>query len=128
MHAVYAALVCVAGAMICAVVRAQRPELSMGIALAAGCLAVTICLPELQSAVSGLVQLSDLAGAGKKDIGLLLRACGISLISEFAAQVCSDAGESALAGRIRMGQRFVLLAMALPLLTNLLRDALAMLD
>lgn len=128
MHAIYAALVCVAGALICAVVRPQRPEVSVGVVLATGCLAVMICLPELQYAVSGLLKLNELAGEGQEQIRLLLRACGISLIAEFASQVCADAGETALAGRVRIGLRFVLLAMALPLLTDLVRDALSMLD
>ena len=52
---------------------------------------------------------------------LLLRTVGIALIAEFAAQLCRDSGESAMAGRISLAARVSILASALPMLTKLLR-------
>jgi stage III sporulation protein AD len=119
-NAIYAALICVAGALLSAVIKQQRPELALGVALSAGVAAIAVCLPELKSAVGTLSTLADSAGVDQASVKLMLRACGISIIAEFGSQVCVDAGESALAGRIQLGARLVLLAMAVPLITEIL--------
>ena len=46
---------------------------------------------------------------------VLTRAVGISIIAELGVQICQDAEQSALAGRIRLAARLTMLAMALPL-------------
>ncbi len=120
MNAIYAALLCVAGALICAVLKQQHPELSLGVAIATGIAAVGIMLPDFKTAISTLSTLADAAGVAQTSVKIMLRACGISIIAEFAAQVCQDAGESALAGRIQLGARLALLAMAVPLITEIL--------
>ena len=123
MNAIYAALICVAGALICAVLKEQRPELSLGVALATGVAAIAVCLPELAEAISALSTLADDAGVSEASVKIMLRACGISIIAEFASQICQDAGESALSGRIQLGARLALLAMAVPLITDILSQA-----
>ena len=45
-------------------------------------------------------------------------ATGVSLVAEFAAHLCEDAGEKALAGRVELAVRVTLFAMAAPLLTE----------
>lgn len=120
MNAIYAALLCVAGALVCAVLKEQRPEISLAVAIATGLAAVAIMLPELQTAISALSELADAAGVNQASMKIMLRACGISIIAEFASQICQDAGESALAGRIQLGARLALLAMAVPLITEIL--------
>jgi stage III sporulation protein AD len=119
-NAIYAALLCVAGALICAVLKEQKPELSLAVAIATGVAAVVIMLPDFKSEIATLSSLADSAGVAQTSVKIMLRACGISIIAEFAAQICQDAGESALAGRIQLGARLALLAMAVPLITEIL--------
>ncbi|HIS02619.1 MAG TPA: stage III sporulation AC/AD family protein [Candidatus Pullichristensenella avicola] len=119
MEAVRIALLLLAAALACAVMRAQRPELAAGVALAAGAAALALLLPGLRQAAETL---TGFAGAAGLDGGaaLILRATGVSLIAEFAAGVCEDAGEKALAGRVELASRVTLFAMAAPLLKELL--------
>ena len=44
----------------------------------------------------------------------LVKICGISVIAEFASDICRDAGEGALAHRIDVGVRIGVVATALP--------------
>lgn len=128
MSAVYAALICIAGALISAVVRQQRPELALGVALAAGTGALMICIGDIRQAAGALGALTTAAGLDQSHAELMLRACGITLIGEFAMQVCADAGESALAGRIRLALRLATLVMALPLITDVLLQGSSLLE
>ncbi len=123
MNAVYSALICVAGALVCMILRQQRPELATVAAIAAGTAALMICMPDIKKAAGALAALVNQAGIKEDYAKLLIRACGIALIAEFAEQICSDAGESALAGRIRLAARIALMVMALPLLADVLSQS-----
>ena len=49
----------------------------------------------------------------------MLRAAGITVIAELAAQLCRDAGERALAGRVSLIARASILALCVPLVSRL---------
>lgn len=128
MNAVYAALICVMGAIISSVVRQNRPELAMGVAIAAGTAAIAVCLPEISAVISAVRALGADSGIGGGAISIMLRGAGIAIIAEFASQVCADAGETSLAGRIELGARLALLAMATPLLSDVLASVYSLLS
>ena len=117
MEAVRIALLLIAAALACAAMRAQRPELAAGVALAAGTAALTMLLPGLREAAAALSLFSSASGLDG-GAALILRATGISLIAEFAVHICEDAGEKALASRVELAVRVTLFAMAAPLLTE----------
>lgn len=128
MNAIYAALICIAGALVCAVLRQQRPELAMGAALAAGTAAIMVCLTDIRQAAGALSALVSAAGLDAEYSSLMLRACGLALIAEFATQICADAGESALAGRIRLALRLALLVMAVPMIADVLSQSASLME
>ena len=47
----------------------------------------------------------------------ILKIIGIAYIAEFAAQITKDAGQGALASKIELGGKVLILAMAIPILT-----------
>lgn len=119
MEAIRIVLICVTGAILSLTIRKQKPEMAFGIAIAAGLVAVFMSLDGLNDAVTVISGLAQGAGIGSSSAQLLIRATGIALIAEFGMQLCKDAGESSLAGRIELGGRVVLLGMAAPLLVDL---------
>ena len=88
-------------------------------ALAAGVAALILLLPGLRQAAEALTGFADATGLDG-GAALILRATGVSLIAEFAACLCEDAGEKALAGKVELAARVTLFAMAAPLLSELL--------
>lgn len=113
------AALCVAGALICSVLRGYRPEMKLAVALATGLSATCLMLDGLGESVAALSSLAEQAFSGSQLRGILLRAAGVAAVAEFAARLCEDAGESALAGRIEMGGRVALTVLALPVLREL---------
>ena len=113
-------MLCVAAALACALLRTLRPEMAMAVALAASAAALFLLREDLMACVQLARSLMDASGLAGEDANLLLRASGIALIGQCGAELCRDAGESALAGRIGLGVRVVLLTMAAPLLGRLI--------
>lgn len=111
---------CVAAAMICALLRVQRPELATAVALAAGAAVVAMLAGQMQAALPGLEALGRAFQNMDPDIrSAVLRGAGIAVIADLGAQLCRDAGESALAGRVTLIARVSMLALCAPLLSAL---------
>lgn len=127
MVAVRIVAICVAAAALCAVLRSQHPEMAMALAVVAGLVALGLSMDALSRAANTLSTLAAQSGLSAESTQLLIRATGIALLAEFGAQLCRDAGESSLAGRIEMGGRMVLLGMATPLLSSLMDRLLTIL-
>ena len=104
---------CLAAALVCATVRSAHPQIAMAVALACGAAVLMLSVEDL-GALSGALRRLESA-VGPADEGLsLLRICGIAVVAEFAADICRDAGEGALARRIDVGVRLGIAAAALP--------------
>ena len=56
----------------------------------------------------------------------LLRVCGVSLLMDFAAQTCRDAGENGLAMKVELAGRITLIALSLPFMQALLVQILSL--
>lgn len=54
----------------------------------------------------------------------ILKIIGIAYIAEFAAQITKDAGQGAMAAKIELAGKILILAMAIPILTVLIETIL----
>ena len=119
MTVVRAVLLAVAGALVCALIRVQRPEFRMAVSIAAGLVILVGSVDEISVGLEAIRSLTGQSGLEADTAGMLIRATGIALIAEFGAQLCRDADESALAGRVELAGRAALLGLAAPLIAGL---------
>lgn len=111
---------CVAAAMICAMLRAERPELATVVSLAAGVAVFAMLAAQIRTGMPHLEALSRAFQGMDSDIrSAVLRGAGIAVIADLGAQICRDAGETALAGRVTLIARVSILALCVPMLSSL---------
>lgn len=115
MEAVRAALICASAALICSFI--PRSEMRLGVVIAAGLCVIALCLQPLREGAAMLKTLGAQSGADTG--GVMIRAVGVAIVAEFGAQLCRDAGEGALAGRVELAGRVTMLGLAMPLITEL---------
>ena len=92
------------GVLLCAavlatVLRAQRPELALGLSVAAGVLVVGLLLKELAPLLASLRRMTSAGGLSDGVLSVVLRAAGVCFVTQWAADTCRDAGQTALAGK-----------------------------
>lgn len=56
----------------------------------------------------------------------ILKVIGIAYIAEFAAQITKDAGQGAIASKIELAGKILILAMAIPILTVLIETIIGL--
>ena len=59
-------------------------------------------------------------------VGLLLKICGVSILTEFAADISADSGIKALSAKVEFAGKVIILAMSLPVVESLLELAIGM--
>lgn len=111
--------VCLAAAMLCSALRPLRPEMAMAVSLAAGAAAIAMLVWQYRAELAGLSNLWQSAMGETTSRDVLLRAAGIAILSELGAQLCADAGERALGGRIVLAGRVAILCLCVPLITEI---------
>lgn len=113
------AALCVAVAMICSALRLQRPEMATALSLAAGLAALTLLYGEISRATRWVDAFRELT-RGDEDLSTaVLKAAGIAVVAELGGQLCADAGERALAGRVALASRVAILGLCAPMLVEL---------
>lgn len=116
----------VCAAMMALLLRRMRPEAGLALALGAGVLITGLLLPTLESAVAGISAIAMAGGVPDSYMTQLLKVGGVSLLADFAAQTCRDAGEDGLAMKVELAGRITLIALALPFMQSLLTQIMSL--
>jgi stage III sporulation protein AD len=81
---------------------------------------IMLGLSYLAPVLDFLRQLESLTGLQADMVKILLKACGIGILTEITVLLCSDAGNAALGQSLRILSSMVILWISLPLLQGLL--------
>jgi len=106
--------------VIIAVIKAQRPEIAIQISIAAGIIVFTMILGKISAVIELLNSYAERININTVYISTLLKIVGIAYIAEFDAEVCKDAGESAIASKVELAGKVVIIVLAVPILTSLM--------
>lgn len=99
------------------VLRQERPELAMLVGVAAGAMLVLQMLAPLGQAVTALADMAARAKVERFYLDTVLRVIGVAYLAEFGSQICRDAGESALASKVELGGKVIIMVLAVPVVT-----------
>lgn len=109
------------------ILKQYRPEFAMYISLLAGIAILLIAMQRMGEVVDLIQSISERASINSKFIGILLKITGIAILTEFAVSICKDSGESAIASKIEIGSKVVIISMSIPIISSLLEVMLNML-
>lgn len=102
------------------VLRIQRPEIALLASIATGVIIFMLMISKLSSIIELLGTYADKAEIKPVYFTTVLKITGIAYIAEFGADVCKDAGESAIASKIEFAGKVTIVALAVPVITALL--------
>ncbi|MCL2618074.1 MAG: stage III sporulation protein AD [Defluviitaleaceae bacterium] len=107
-------------AVLAIAIRKDAPQFALVLSLAASALIFFMALPMLAEKMFVLLDLARFVQADMAYVSVIFRIIGIAYIAEFGAQVCSDAGENAIAARIAMGAKVIIMSVSVPVLMSLI--------
>ena len=106
------------------ILKQYKPEYAIYVSLIAGILILTLSLGQLSGIINLLKDISSKANINTKFLSLLLKITGISFLTEFAVSISKDSGEIAIANKIDLGGKVLIIVISIPIITALLETVL----
>lgn len=106
--------------IIVVILKQYKPEYAVYVSMAAGVLILAFSVEKLTGIISLLQTIANKTYINQKFLGIILKITGIAFVTEFAVSICSDAGEKAIANKIEIGSKVIIIAMSIPIITSLL--------
>ena len=106
------------------ILRQYKPEYAIYVSLISGILILTLSLGELTGIINLLKDISSRANINTKYMTLLLKITGIAFLTEFAVSISKDSGETAIANKIDLGGKVLIIVISIPIITALLETVL----
>lgn len=102
------------------ILKQYRPEYAVYVSMIAGIFILFFALDKITGIINLLQSISDKTYINKQFLGILLKITGIAFLTEFAVSICSDAGEKAIASKIEIGSKVIIISMSIPIISSLL--------
>lgn len=104
-----------------------RPEFAIYISILTGILILFLVMDKLTGVINLLQSLANKTSINSTFLSLLIKITGIAFLSEFAVSICKDSGEAAIASKIEIGTKIIIISMSIPIISSLLEIILKIL-
>lgn len=104
-----------------------RPEYAIFISILTGILILILVMDRLTGIINLIQSIEDKFSINTQFIALLIKITGIAFLSEFAVSICKDSGEAAIASKIEIGSKIIIISMSIPIISSLLEVILKIL-
>ena len=104
-----------------------RPEYAIFISILTGVLILFLVMDRLTGIINLIESIQSKFSINTDFIALLIKITGIAFLSEFAVSICKDSGEAAIASKIELGSKIIIISMSIPIISSLLEIILKIL-
>jgi stage III sporulation protein AD len=91
-----------------------------------GCVIFLFLVDQIGAIIHMLQKIAVDAKVNMIYLETILKIIGIAYIAEFGAQISKDAGQGAIASKIELGGKILILAMAIPILTAIIETVIGL--
>ncbi|NPC93263.1 stage III sporulation protein AD [Bacillus sp. WMMC1349] len=99
------------------IVKEQKPTFAFMIIVFTGCAIFLFLVDQVYHIIRMIEKIASNANINMTYVETILKIIGIAYIAEFGAQITKDAGQGAIASKIELAGKILILVMAIPILT-----------
>ncbi len=107
-------------AILSLLIKQHRPEIAIAIPVLGGIAIFVAMVPYLEETVKLFEELAEISGIQNRYLRLIIKMIGIAYLCEFSAELCRDAGENSVAGKIELGGKVLILSLSVPIVYQFL--------
>ena len=113
-------------AFLALVLKEQKANFAFLVTLMVGAGIFLFLIDKIGQVLTMLERIAINANVNMVYVETLLKIIGIAYIAEFGAQITRDAGQGAIASKIELGGKILILVMAIPILTVIIETVLTL--
>lgn len=106
------------------ILKQYKPEFTIYASLIGGVLILILVMDKLFGIITLLKSLSNKLSYNNQFIIILIKITGITFLTEFATSICKDSGETAIANKVDLAGKIIIIAMSIPIISALLETIL----
>ncbi|MHB0887041.1 MAG: stage III sporulation protein AD [Bacillota bacterium] len=119
--------IAIVGVLVIATVRQFRADVALPLTLVVALTIFALLLDRLGLVFATLRDLASRANLNFLYLDTVLKIIGIAYVAEFGAQVCRDAQESAVAAKVELAGKVLIMVLAVPIVVAILEVILQLL-
>lgn len=108
------------------VIKEQKPMFAFMIALITGIIIFLFLIGKISEVIRILERMAVQANLNMIYLETILKIIGIAYIAEFGAQITRDAGQGAIASKIELAGKVLILVMAVPIITVIIETIISL--
>lgn len=109
------------------ILKQYRPEFVIYVSIIAGVIILILIMDKVSAIIDLLTSLSNKTVINNEFLVLLIKITGISFLTEFSVSICKDSGETAIANKIDIGGKVLIISMSIPIIASLLETIIKIL-
>lgn len=113
--------------IIIVILKQYKPEFAIYVSLGAGILIFAIIASKISGIIEVLRNIASKASINNEFLILLIKITGIAILTEFAVSICKDSGETAIASKVDLGGKVIIMSMSIPIMSSLLQTIIKIL-
>jgi stage III sporulation protein AD len=115
-------------AVVSIVVKQTKPEYALFVQLGGVTIVLLFAVSYFTEIAETAMSMIEFTGINTNFLRLLVKALGISITAEIAADICRDSDSKSLAGNIELAAKLIILTMSLPLIKEVAELAVGMIN
>lgn len=108
-------------------IKQYRPEFAIYVSIGAGILIFSIIAGKFSGIIEVLKSFTNKTSINNEFLTLLIKITGIAILTEFAVSICKDSGESAIASKVDLSGKVIIMSMSIPIMSSLLETIISIL-
>ncbi len=102
------------------ILKQEKPEIALICLVASSVLMLIFIFDDLKNIINLIDKLITASNIDSDFLKIILKVIGISYLVEFGKDICKDAGESAIANKMELAGKVIIISLSIPVITSLL--------
>lgn len=102
------------------ILKQQKQEIALLCVVASSVIMLTFIFDDLKNVILLIDKLVIDSAIDSSFLKIILKVIGISYMVEFGKDICKDAGENAIANKIEMAGKVIIVSLSIPVIASLL--------
>lgn len=111
-------------AILIIVIKQVKPELAFLLSIVSGLVILILIMRQVEAVIELLNQMARQARVDMLYFNTIIKIIGIAYIGEFGAEITRDSGENALASKIELAAKIIIMVIAIPIMLSLIETIL----
>lgn len=104
------------------ILRQEKPVMAILLSMVFSVMIFLLMMGKMASIIQVMEELTRRAQINQFFLGTILKILGVAYLGEFAAVICEDAGEKAVARKVEFAAKIIIAVMALPIMIAILES------